>query len=81
MSLSGVTVQDDHLGLVAGPFDLAPGEKRVFTRTEEIHHTTVNWAIVTGYGPEGRVCTADATAEVVVEAPCGECASAGEAFS
>jgi protocatechuate 3,4-dioxygenase beta subunit len=71
--LSGVTLVDVPLGDIAGPFDLAAGESRVFQTVARILETITNIGTFSGSMSNGAVCSASDTATVTVIQPCFEC--------
>jgi PKD repeat protein len=68
-SLSGVTLFDDPLGHIAGPFSLATGETRTFQTVVEIDETVTNVGTFSGFLSNGALCSASDTATVTVVEP------------
>ena len=73
--LAAVRVTDDKLGDIAGPFALASGESRRFTRQARISATTTNTALAQGTLNDGSPCSAEDTVTVAVDVvePCAVC--------
>ena len=74
-ALTGVMVDDDNLGPIAGPLPLASGEMKTFTVTALINATTTNMVTVTGTLANNEECGASASATVTVEESVDSCAS------
>jgi hypothetical protein len=72
-ALNGVTLTDDPLGDIAGPFDLASGETRTFQRVAEIHETTTNTGTFSGLLPNAAPCSESGSATVTLVETCDEC--------
>ncbi|UCE43726.1 MAG: VWA domain-containing protein [Candidatus Bathyarchaeota archaeon] len=67
--LHGVNLTDDIYGKIAGPFDLAVGETRIFTHEAYPTQDVTNWGNATGWDPWNYPVTDldDATVEVITE--------------
>ncbi|MBI4743874.1 MAG: DUF11 domain-containing protein [Actinobacteria bacterium] len=67
--LINVNIEDDILGHIAGPFDLAPGETKTFTKETVLNQTTTNTTIVIASDSLGGEVTATDTETVKVILP------------
>jgi hypothetical protein len=65
--LTGVILEDDKLGTIAGPLDLATGQSETITKTAIILETTTNTVTANGMLANGVMCPASATATVIVK--------------
>ncbi|MBI1927242.1 carboxypeptidase regulatory-like domain-containing protein [Candidatus Poribacteria bacterium] len=77
-ALTDVTVVDDRLGQIAGPFNLASGQTLNFTKTVAVINTTISQVTVTGKLANNTLCTASDTTTVTVEAPPADCCKDGK---
>ncbi len=74
--LTGVSIADDKLGDIAGPFSLDAGESQIFQATTNIFETTTNTAFASGFLANGEICptpAAEDSVTVTVEEPCDVC--------
>jgi serine-aspartate repeat-containing protein C/D/E len=74
--LTSVTVTDDVLGAIAGPFNLAADQTQTFEASTDIYETSTNTAFVSGLLAGGAICPVPAAQDsvtVTVEEPCDVC--------
>jgi len=75
--LTNVSIADDLLGDIAGPFNLDSGETQTFQTTTSLFDTTTNTALASGLLASGALCptpAAEDSVTVTVEEPCDVCA-------
>jgi hypothetical protein len=68
-AISNMTLVDDKLGSIAGPFSLAPGQTQTFQKVANIASTTTNIGAFAGLLANGALCSASDSATVSV-LPC-----------
>ncbi len=67
--IAAINVTDDHLGMIVGPFGLAPGQNLTVNRIVSVENDILNNATVAGLDPLGANVTVNATAFVDVIHP------------
>jgi hypothetical protein len=68
-ALTNVSVVDNRLGAIAGPFNLGAGQTQQFSRVANINQTTTNTVNVSGQLSNGVPCQASDSATVTVQGP------------
>jgi len=66
VKVTAIMVTDDHLGHIAGPFDLMPAQSLSVSVKAKIYSTTFNTATAVGFDPLGNPVRASDTAAVRV---------------